>query len=47
MKKILFITTMLLSIYSNAQNIERIPGCLFKENKNIKEYNIPKTRGHV
>ena len=45
MKKILFITTMLLSIYSNAQNIKRIPGCLFKENKNIKEYNIPKTRG--
>lgn len=45
MKKILFISALILSIYSNAQNVKRIPGCIFKENKNIKEYIIPKTRG--
>ena len=45
MKKIGSILVFLLSFSINAQNVKRIPGCIFKDDKNSKEFTIPKTRG--
>jgi C1A family cysteine protease len=45
MRKLIVVITLTLSISSNAQSVKRIPGCLFKEDKNSKEFTIPKTRG--
>jgi hypothetical protein len=45
MKKIIIVITIFLSICSKAQSVKRIAGCIFKEDKNSKEFTIPKTRG--